>query len=86
MQTQGVGVLGVLANTNARQGSGGKEPLWHNQLREQWSLHCSLDREGSHGPLPWRSAGVGVAVLSPLKPTSPCLLSPPDNRLLLQTD
>lgn len=38
-QTQGVGVLGVHANTNARQGSGGKEFLWHNQLREQRSLH-----------------------------------------------
>lgn len=38
-QIQGVGVLGVHANTNGRQGSAGKEPLWHKQLQEQWSLY-----------------------------------------------
>lgn len=38
-QTQGVGVLGVHANTNGRQGSGGKDPLWHKQLQEQQFLY-----------------------------------------------
>lgn len=77
-QTQGVGVLGVHANTNGRQGSGARTLYGTNSSKNSSSF---TDREGSHGPLPWRSA-----VLSPLNPASPCLLSPSDNWPLLQPD